>query len=814
MQVIKVTVRVPRPHPEGIRCLTVGRRGTYCVRLRHAGRVEDGNTLIQTPVQLTVSPVLYAIALRPEDPGQLRAAVSLACRWWGGLRFPWLPVGQNGAVTGGAENLCEVLDVAGIIDLTRPDGKEPVPTGLASLGLPVAPPARWLRLGLPVRGAVAPTTQAPLVTAVEADGDGFDPVPLLGLGYLNEAERAAWEEAGQQVSTATAGHSLLPQLGERTAVSVTATAVDDFVSTDAFGVSAGLVWLLPDEFTLPQVAEDLAGFWNYRALRLRHQGTVTVLARMSSMRAEEARSLLAEAVSATALSTPTCVFNGLAVGEKDLRDTAEALGFRILPVTEEWTERRYQPEEPLELTAVVNQPLAQWWMKDRFTGASTDSMAITGRPRWQARIQSPLPWRYPEALGGPISARIASPVITGPRTDSVAALYQPRGRWRDGGVRFTTHAVSDYRLDIGMPQPADVLAAALAGAGLAFAPSDKGREIDGVLATSRDLALFRQPAFHAVTAAMTPPPSPRIERALERFADRIEADPEMATAAQELRDITAWARAKPMTLREIASHPAVHEQALSRTDVSSVLADMVARSLVRWGYERRCSLCGLNELVPLTDAAAVPQCAGCGRDAAYAIRDGEPELHYALSSLLQRVSRNAGLAPLAATAAFRQQGYYLIPGADISQGGQSRETDLLGWHGYRLLAGEAKAAASWFTADGIADDLEWAASIGATTYALICPQPLPLSLVEDAVKAASEHGLELLQLTGPALTSGRPPENAVFQVAAAETAGRVAAAGPATTPDRGHDPPAPPDGLLLAHPSPMEAIGTERATPG
>ena len=140
------------------------------------------------------------------------------------------------------------------------------------------------------------------------------------------------------------------------------------------------------------------------------------------------------------------------------------------------------------------------------------------------------------------------------------------------------------------------------------------------------------------------------------------------------------------------------------------------------------------------------------------------------------------------------------------------------WHGYRLLAGEAKAAASRFTAGGIADDLEWAASIGATTYAMICPQLLPDPLVEDAVKAASEHGLELLQLTGPALTSGRPPENALFQIAAAETAGRVAAAGPAAaTPDRGNDPSTPLDGAAAsasqpdgaASPAPPSAAAAE-----
>ena len=603
----------------------------------------DENTLIQTSVQLTVSPVLYAIALRPEDPGQLRAAVNLACGQWGGLRFPWLPIAGDGTVTGGAEHLCDVLDVAGIIDLTSSEGRKPVPAGLASLGPPVAPPSRWPRLGLPVRGAVQPVPEDPIFTASETDDSRLDPVPLLGLGYLGAGERAMWEEARQGVSATSAGASLLCQLDRRTAVSVTGTAVDNFVSTDVFGVSTALVWLLPDDCTLPEVAEDLTGFWNYRALRLRHRGTVTVLARLSSLRHEETGRNLVEAVSATALSTPMCVFNGLAVGQTGLQETAEALGFRVLPPNGEWEERRYQPEEPLELTAAVNQPLNQWWMQDRYTGASRDTTAIAGRPRWQARIPSPLPWRYPEAIGGLILARIASPVITGPRTDPVAGLYVQNARWRDGGVCITTHAVRDYHLDIGMPQPAEVLAAALAGRGLTFTVSDKGREIDGILTTSDDLSLFRRPAFHAVTAALTPPPRPRIEHKLQQLADRISADPEMATAAQELRDIVAWAQTKPMTLREIATHPAVHEQDLNRTDVSSVLTGMVAHGLVHWGYERRCGLCGLNELVPLTSAAAVPECAGCGRDAAYALREGEPELHYALSTLMQRMSRKRRL---------------------------------------------------------------------------------------------------------------------------------------------------------------------------
>lgn len=91
-----------------------------------------------TSVQMAVGPVHYAIALRPEDPAQLRTAVDLACRWWGGISFPWLTLNSDGEVTGGTEQLCSVLDVAEVIDLTRLDDRDPVPAGLQALGVQVA----------------------------------------------------------------------------------------------------------------------------------------------------------------------------------------------------------------------------------------------------------------------------------------------------------------------------------------------------------------------------------------------------------------------------------------------------------------------------------------------------------------------------------------------------------------------------------------------------------------------------------------------------------------------------------------------------
>jgi hypothetical protein len=219
---------------------------------------------------------------------------------------------------------------------------------------------------------------------------------------------------------------------------------------------------------------------------------------------------------------------------------------------------------------------------------------------------------------------------------------------------------------------------------------------------------------------------------------------------------------------------------------------MVTLGLATWGFERHCDLCGLTELVPLTAATAVPQCAGCGRGAAHTVRDGEPVLHYALGSLLQRVSRNAGLTPLAAAAALRQDDYYIIPGATIPYAGGEREADLLGWKDYRLLIGEAKAAASLFTADHIARDVEIAAAIGATTYMITCPETWPPPLEEQAIRAAEANGIEMFQLTGPALTSPMRPALAALQVAAEDGARQTASTPSGEPASLGENPQTPP----------------------
>ena len=60
-----------------------------------------------------------------------------------------------------------------------------------------------------------------------------------------------------------------------------------------------------------------------------------------------------------------------------------------------------------------------------------------------------------------------------------------------------------------------------------------------------DLSLFRSPAFHAITTALTPRASPRIEKTLKELAEWIAQDPEMGAAADLIAPLLGESEQNP-----------------------------------------------------------------------------------------------------------------------------------------------------------------------------------------------------------------------------------------------------------------------------
>jgi hypothetical protein len=95
------------------------------------------------------------------------------------------------------------------------------------------------------------------------------------------------------------------------------------------------------------------------------------------------------------------------------------------------------------------------------------------------------------------------------------------------------------------------------------------------------------------------------------------------------------------------------------------------------------------------------------------------------------------------------------------------ESPRLGWQDHRLLAGEAKAAAHLFKAGDMARRHRMGGQRRDDQLPDHLPGASPGTGHSSCADGATEHSVELLELTGPALASNMPP-TLVFQKPAAD----------------------------------------------
>jgi hypothetical protein len=176
--------------------------------------------------------------------------------------------------------------------------------------------------------------------------------------------------------------------------------------------------------------------------------------------------------------------------------------------------------------------------------------------------------------------------------------------------------------------------------------------------------------------------------------------------------------------------------------------------MVMRGLRADCPVCLVEHLYGLDQAQPVPACPGCGNDAAYAVDDGtgEPALYYRINTLVQTLSHNGGLAPLAATALLTAEGAYVVPGANLYQGdAMTGEVDLLGWQGETLFAGEAKMSAAGLNASDHDEDVAKSVLVGASEHLTICLESVPSETRQAIQSACDRAGISLRVLDQPEL---------------------------------------------------------------
>jgi hypothetical protein len=201
------------------------------------------------------------------------------------------------------------------------------------------------------------------------------------------------------------------------------------------------------------------------------------------------------------------------------------------------------------------------------------------------------------------------------------------------------------------------------------------------------------------------------------------------------------------TLKEISSHDIC--KSLSREAVAIALQQLVVCGMAIRGLRADCSVCPVRHLYALDQATPRPQCPGCGADATYAVDrgTGEPALFYRINTLVQMLSLNGGLAPLAAISLLATEGAYAIPGANIFISGQAAgELDLLGWRNDTLFAGEAKMSARQLAASDHHKDAAKSAVVGATEHLAVCLEVVPDKTRQALQDSCAKAGIGLLIL--------------------------------------------------------------------
>ena len=699
-------------------------------------------------VELQAAPFRRGFLVRRHDRGQLLSALLGAATIWGGTRCPILPVEPDGTIGEEWLRVAEAIDPAVLVDFTSPDGGELARTGAQTSRWPIVPaqPLDDQSFWNPHPIAAVGPEELETLTLFLPKGRTLLDAASAGCVELPD-EVAWWQQVTYGVLEVDSPRQLASaQLGGHTVLSA-AMIHDDDSHGGLVWESMMLLWLTSDS----DDPDEITRWWNTRALRPRlWQKGISILSTPEGVEDERFADDLRTISRHHVFTRPDLVLASHNIPENQLHDIAGRLGFERHPTdaVRETPPIVGPPDLDRQLTYMIRHDLLRWWGADRTSGAASVAAISVQRPTTRIREPSPLRWN-PGLYGtGRVSLRVSGQPITGPQLPSVARRYHQRARWHRGRLEIPETIAPIYDFQIHIPDADEILRAACSARNVAYTLSDKARHVHGVWALARDQVMFRQPDIIDVIRVLTPESSRELIKQLKGSPNLTESE------KQELRTLAAANRVTMRTLKDIASHRLLSSR--SRAVVAGALQELVTTGMVIRGLRADCPVCLVQHLYGLDDARPVPPCPGCGADAAYAIDDGtgEPALYYRINTLVQTLSLNGGLAPLAATALLTSEEAYVVPGAQISiEGADAGEVDLLGWRGETLFAGEAKMSAAQLAASDHDKDVSKSVLAGADEHLAVCLETIPADTRDALQSTCKKAGINLVVLDSSDLLS-------------------------------------------------------------
>jgi hypothetical protein len=684
-----------------------------------------GPTSIVAPAQpafidVQVAPYRRGFLVDGGDIEQLRSALLGAATIWGGMRSPILPVEPDGTVAPAWLEIASTIDPAVLVDFTtQARDNASAWTGAQESPWPVVDARPLEDAGFWGIHPIAVFTPEELSNQTLFLPKGRTLFDLVSVGRVDLPDEMAWwrEVAHGVLETDNPVQLAKAQLGGHTVLEATAFHDDDTLRIEPMMETVALLWLIADT----NDPREVITWWNIRALRFRGwRKNISILATPDAISDDNFARELRSLVSHHVVSTPDLVVASLGLPAKQLREAAEQLGFEPHEGTQ-FSERHFtgQPDPERRLTYAVNVDLRQFWIGERVSGVSRTAEVSLQRPNTRFREPSPLRWN-PALVGArPVAIRLSGEAITGPQRPPVARCYHQHARWHHGRLEFLSSALPTYDFELHIPEAYEILQAACSDRQVTYQLSDKARHVRGVWALAKQPSLFRRIAIINAIRVLTPESSRELVRTLNERTDLTESE------KHELRTLAAANRVTMRTLLDISSHAMCGSQPQSA--IAAALQDLVTSGMVLRGLRADCPVCSVQHLYTLDEAQPVPRCLGCGANANYAVDSvGEPALYYRINTLVQILSLNGGLAPLAATSLLVEEGAHIVPGAELrSQGRPAGEVDLLGWRGVILFAGEAKMSANQLANSDHERDISKTALLGAQEHIAVCLETVP-----------------------------------------------------------------------------------------
>lgn len=340
---------------------------------------------------------------------------------------------------------------------------------------------------------------------------------------------------------------------------------------------------------------------------------------------------------------------------------------------------------------------------------------------------------------GFLKLNVASDVLSPfPRRASVALLIQPESRWHNDGIELYQPALSNYEIDICVPQLSEVVETLLAEATDSHCLSDKGRMGQSITPSRKLDRLLDPGVFEAIRSLTTP----RKEHVVETLKERVSTgtQPDYRRLASEFGRLER----KSQCASELMNPK-------RQITVSSIEA-LVGLGWAERGCRIVCNRCSVTSFVLFRDTTPSASCPGCESSEQYDSSPTGITTYYRLNSLIDLASDQGVLPHLLAIAALRKgsSDTFILPGVDVTfDNGTKREVDLFGVHGGKVIAGEVKTSAAEFTEEQIGRDIELSKLLLADVHVMACTEALNEEVKSTANQIAQrcEVDLQILDAT-------------------------------------------------------------------